>query len=208
MNVLRSINLFFFFNDTATTEIYTLSLHDALPIYDEPQQGQEFGRGLVRGVLVHGQEIGLVGDDAGIVHVCAQIGVILCGLRRPCGLDLQRRQAERAGDPPHHASIHLAVPPGAALAGANNPLSRSKMSCHSIFCCFCDGSVRADILAITRSRAKSPNRFSMTPASSSSSPLQASALNRHTMSVPPSFGLLIPQRCGGGSPRQRIRKIS
>src|SRR3712207_8494727 len=26
---------FFFFNDTATTEISTLSLHDALPIYDE-----------------------------------------------------------------------------------------------------------------------------------------------------------------------------
>src|SRR3712207_7592728 len=28
----RSIFVFFFFNDTATTEIYTLSLHDALPI--------------------------------------------------------------------------------------------------------------------------------------------------------------------------------
>src|SRR2546430_4474855 len=27
-----SLFLFFFFNDTATTEIYTLSLHDALPI--------------------------------------------------------------------------------------------------------------------------------------------------------------------------------
>src|SRR6267142_4243266 len=26
-------NIFFFFNDTATTEIYTLSLHDALPIW-------------------------------------------------------------------------------------------------------------------------------------------------------------------------------
>src|SRR3712207_9584189 len=26
------MQLFFFFNDTATTEIYTLSLHDALPI--------------------------------------------------------------------------------------------------------------------------------------------------------------------------------
>src|SRR5438445_10438407 len=26
--------LLFFFNDTATTEIYTLSLHDALPIFD------------------------------------------------------------------------------------------------------------------------------------------------------------------------------
>ena len=25
--------VFFFFNDTATTEIYTLSLHDALPIF-------------------------------------------------------------------------------------------------------------------------------------------------------------------------------
>src|SRR2546422_5716528 len=33
------MSIFFFFNDTATTEIYTLSLHDALPIcrqdYDE-----------------------------------------------------------------------------------------------------------------------------------------------------------------------------
>src|SRR5436190_20221411 len=29
----RSCFYFFFFNDTATTEIYTLSLHDALPIY-------------------------------------------------------------------------------------------------------------------------------------------------------------------------------
>src|SRR3712207_7056294 len=28
-----SMFMFFFFNDTATTEIYTLSLHDALPIY-------------------------------------------------------------------------------------------------------------------------------------------------------------------------------
>src|SRR2546430_12270314 len=27
-------SIFFFFNDTATTEIYTLSLHDALPISD------------------------------------------------------------------------------------------------------------------------------------------------------------------------------
>src|SRR3712207_8706854 len=35
--------IFFFFNDTATTEIYTLSLHDALPICDETTQ-------VVRGV--------------------------------------------------------------------------------------------------------------------------------------------------------------
>src|SRR3712207_7704378 len=31
--------LFFFFNDTATTEIYTLSLHDALPIFHDLGQG-------------------------------------------------------------------------------------------------------------------------------------------------------------------------
>src|SRR3712207_8329202 len=30
----QSTFLFFFFNDTATTEIYTLSLHDALPIWN------------------------------------------------------------------------------------------------------------------------------------------------------------------------------
>src|SRR6266446_9196456 len=30
------MNFFFFFNDTATTEIYTLSLHDALPICLQP----------------------------------------------------------------------------------------------------------------------------------------------------------------------------
>src|SRR5258707_10807746 len=30
--IFRYFHFFFFFNDTATTEIYTLSLHDALPI--------------------------------------------------------------------------------------------------------------------------------------------------------------------------------
>ena len=39
--------MFFFFNDTATTEIYTLSLHDALPILDPfnlviPEEGLEW----------------------------------------------------------------------------------------------------------------------------------------------------------------------
>src|SRR2546430_4710063 len=32
MNLCPTFFFFFFFNDTATTEIYTLSLHDALPI--------------------------------------------------------------------------------------------------------------------------------------------------------------------------------
>src|SRR5437868_10054109 len=47
--------LFFFFNDTAPTEIYTLSLHDALPI---------FGAGAV-GAAVAG-EAGEEGLDIGV----------------------------------------------------------------------------------------------------------------------------------------------
>src|SRR2546430_9224189 len=36
---------FFFFNDTATTEIYTLSLHDALPIFLSRAQDRAGGPG-------------------------------------------------------------------------------------------------------------------------------------------------------------------
>src|SRR5256885_17242549 len=45
-----SLFSFFFFNDTATTEIYTLSLHDALPIW-HPLRGHALFRqgGLFQG---------------------------------------------------------------------------------------------------------------------------------------------------------------
>src|SRR5256885_15113252 len=36
ISALARTSFFFFFNDTATTEIYTLSLHDALPISSLP----------------------------------------------------------------------------------------------------------------------------------------------------------------------------
>src|SRR5688572_33282215 len=39
-----SLYFFFFFNDTATTEIYTLSLHDALPIYPDGAGVEHRGR--------------------------------------------------------------------------------------------------------------------------------------------------------------------
>src|SRR3712207_8574010 len=46
---LMDVLVVFFFNDTATTEIYTLSLHDALPIFAVEQQGQAHREGhLVR----------------------------------------------------------------------------------------------------------------------------------------------------------------
>src|SRR5256885_13451870 len=63
---LLSLFFFFFFNDTATTEIYTLSLHDALPIcgcpggrgdrWREyfPWRGWWFGRDGPRHCRLHG----------------------------------------------------------------------------------------------------------------------------------------------------------
>ena len=37
LSLSLSFSFLFFFNDTATTEIYTLSLHDALPIFTKEQ---------------------------------------------------------------------------------------------------------------------------------------------------------------------------
>src|SRR5436309_7360814 len=54
-----SFFLYFFFNDTATTEIYTLSLHDALPIFDKLAHP----RGLRHAHLQ------LPGDGSGDVHL-------------------------------------------------------------------------------------------------------------------------------------------
>src|ERR1035437_10766456 len=42
---------FFFFNDTATTEIYTLSLHDALPIYSTDFQWPWLSTGYSRHLI-------------------------------------------------------------------------------------------------------------------------------------------------------------
>ena len=55
--------LFFFFNDTATTEIYTLSLHDALPIFEIAISPS--GLSLLNGVFHIGQRL-LVGSLLGI----------------------------------------------------------------------------------------------------------------------------------------------
>src|SRR3989442_13291749 len=56
MYLRRLLSTVFFFNDTATTEIYTLSLHDALPIYFKQKAIAEFSpRLLFSGPLVRGK---------------------------------------------------------------------------------------------------------------------------------------------------------
>src|SRR5258708_38475398 len=85
----KSLNRnFFFFNDTATTEIYTLSLHDALPIslhLDQiplPQQGDVAVADLVTRPHHQAVALGLAvpmrveRDD----HVLARTGADLAGL--------------------------------------------------------------------------------------------------------------------------------
>src|SRR3712207_8034098 len=62
-----SSHIYFFFNDTATTEIYTLSLHDALPIWgDRAAVGVDHVLGAHAAVerLVHV----LVADDVGVAR--------------------------------------------------------------------------------------------------------------------------------------------
>src|SRR3712207_9426478 len=56
LDVVRTLSaILFFFNDTATTEIYTLSLHDALPISTSPGDGNPVRTGRQRLGSPHGR---------------------------------------------------------------------------------------------------------------------------------------------------------
>src|SRR3712207_7045518 len=66
----------FFFNDTATTEIYTLSLHDALPICGEELLQQGPSVGLARPVQAEaGPGLGCALDDAGAAVGAVSVAV-------------------------------------------------------------------------------------------------------------------------------------
>src|SRR5438132_14379823 len=58
---------FFFFTDTATTEIYTLSLHDALPIY-MPFRGFKLGLAFPLIGVSFLRVFDWVDDDVDVVH--------------------------------------------------------------------------------------------------------------------------------------------
>src|SRR5256885_13237565 len=89
-------SIIFFFNDTATTEIYTLSLHDALPIWREAAIDHAFGR-----LLGHGQARG---NGNGVALRSEEH---TSELQSPCNL-VCRLLLEKKKK--HHAHPHLACP--------------------------------------------------------------------------------------------------
>ena len=66
------VGLFFFFNDTATTEIYTLSLHDALPILVVVDEVVSAGPGWM--VIHEDDGAGGIGGVVGFSQVVEEIG--------------------------------------------------------------------------------------------------------------------------------------
>src|ERR1017187_5149246 len=93
------VRFFFFFNDTATTEIYTLSLHDALPIWLKPQSfergvtdqwpGTGFGQAAAcqmaaHGVAPHGPRIESQIQIRRFYRILAASSFITCALCHAC----------------------------------------------------------------------------------------------------------------------------
>src|SRR2546422_6549568 len=108
---------FFFFNDTATTEIYTLSLHDALPIYDAAARARHHHPALrdhAPAELTRGDRRGLIGrrprgaEDGDLAHAAVRredlvrvaqllergVGDLEVARERPVFVELEHRGEE------------------------------------------------------------------------------------------------------------------
>src|SRR3712207_9427087 len=96
------IYLIFFFNDTATTEIYTLSLHDALPICRPRVRGHRDRR--------------LLGGRAGrqLLHRAAGRGAAAVGRGGRRGGHVRRHRPAARAHPPRDPGPAVTPPAGAA----------------------------------------------------------------------------------------------
>src|SRR3712207_6177220 len=121
------MSVFFFFNDTATTEIYTLSLHDALPIWavdgdddaavQQPVQDRG-GHHRVGEAVGPGGDPGVTGDDHAAFQVplrdhLEQRGVAV-GVQPPIPELVNDQQFRSGVEAQHVRPAALAGGPGAA----------------------------------------------------------------------------------------------
>src|SRR3712207_5747494 len=110
--------LFFFFNDTATTEIYTLSLHDALPISPRPVG---LGRRLLLGARLVGVLLGRLEEPA---HLLAQLRRVLVPVHRDGMLGGRARDLVLLADDRQRA---VAVAGKAAAVGHHSRHARTSL---------------------------------------------------------------------------------
>src|SRR2546429_4838867 len=107
MSLMFVFFFFFFFNDTATTEIYTLSLHDALPISNLVRAGTDSTYYLDEGLRLWGTSAigaGTPGMDMNYNHKVEPGG--------PCGVTCGRGSGQippRMGFAGSPAPSHLPV---------------------------------------------------------------------------------------------------
>src|SRR5574340_1137603 len=95
-------SFFFFFNDTATTEIYTLSLHDALPLHILALAGRAAGVG------EHGHDRVDVEHGGGFRRADGDFGQLLAariGIDRAVAVDQHPRLHAHEEDAGHHQDI-------------------------------------------------------------------------------------------------------
>src|SRR2546430_8702508 len=100
---------FFFFNDTATTEIYTLSLHDALPISQFTGWGAVVGRypdgtpAIVEGKSGDGWVILSGRSEEHTSELQSQSNLV-------CRLLLEKKKKKKTTDFSHVRSSHTSTP--------------------------------------------------------------------------------------------------
>src|SRR5256885_5331990 len=112
MSPRQRSSTFFFFNDTATTEIYTLSLHDALPISSENEKAFEPSRRSLRHCGLRSRSL-LGGQYARRVAAATRSEEHTSELQSPCNL-VCRLLLEKKKDKAYDIQSYLSDVAGAA----------------------------------------------------------------------------------------------
>src|SRR2546425_6657896 len=127
LSVLRaSIFSFFFFNDTATTEIYTLSLHDALPIWGKLLVFLDADDLYPPGYLARFSDAAAAAPEAEVFHCGMRAvdfdGRFLYGHDSPLPLDHDPLHALAGGGAPHIAALAVRSTTAARVGPFNQRL--------------------------------------------------------------------------------------